>query len=167
MLAPVPIWQPAYIGLGSNLEDPVRQVRCALQRLAQLPRTHLVLASPLYRSSPMGPIAQPDFVNAVAGVLTRCEPAVLLAGLRELESAFGRPSVRERWGPRVLDLDLLLYGRLQLHDPQLTLPHPGVVQRNFVLYPLADIAPELEVPGVGRVHELKRRVSAEGIQRLP
>jgi 2-amino-4-hydroxy-6-hydroxymethyldihydropteridine diphosphokinase len=89
----------------------------------------------------------------------------LLEGLHSIEAAQGRPEERERWGPRIIDLDVLVYGRQRLADPQLTLPHPGIVERNFVLYPLADIAPDLDIPGLGRVIELKGRVTSEGIHK--
>ena len=160
------IWRPAYIGVGSNLSDPRAQVLVAHERLASVPRTRVVLTSPLYRSRPLGPIAQPDFVNAVAGVLTQLEPAALLAELRAIETALGRPPQHERWGPRVIDLDLLSFGREQRSEKELTLPHPGIVERNFVLYPLADIAPDLDLPGLGRVADLKKRVTSEGLTRL-
>jgi 2-amino-4-hydroxy-6-hydroxymethyldihydropteridine diphosphokinase len=162
----VQVWQPAYIGVGSNLEDPRAQVLRAMDRLATVPGVWLALRSPLYGSRPLGPAHQPDYVNAVAGVLTQLEPLALLRELRALESAAGRPAVRERWGPRILDLDLLVHGRERRADAELTLPHPGVVARNFVLYPLADIAPDLEVPGHGRVADLKRRVAADSIWPL-
>jgi 2-amino-4-hydroxy-6-hydroxymethyldihydropteridine diphosphokinase len=162
----VQLWHPAYIGVGSNLEDPQRQVLAAAARLAQLPGTRLILRSPLYRSRPLGPIAQPDFVNAVAGVLTQLDPAALLTALRALEIALGRPAQHERWGPRIIDLDLLSYARERRAEPHLTLPHPGIVERNFVLYPLADIAPDVELPGLGRVAELKERITAEGLSPL-
>lgn len=154
------------MGLGSNLGEPDKQVREACERLKALPATRLVLLSPLYRSPPLGPIAQPDFVNAVAGVLTQLEPRALLDGLRSIEAALGRPAVHEHWGPRVIDLDLLAYARERRTDPELTLPHAGVVERNFVLYPLADIAPDLDLPGLGRAAELAGRLTAEGLVRL-
>jgi 2-amino-4-hydroxy-6-hydroxymethyldihydropteridine diphosphokinase len=160
------VWQPAYIGLGSNLSDPAAQVRQALHDLAGVPRTLRVAVSPLYGSRPLGPVTQPDFVNAVAGVLTQLTAEELLQALRALEAKAGRPAVHEHWGPRVIDLDLLVFGREQRSDADLALPHPGVVARNFVLYPLADIAPELEVPGHGQVRELAARVGAEGIWPL-
>jgi 2-amino-4-hydroxy-6-hydroxymethyldihydropteridine diphosphokinase len=160
------VWQPAYIGMGSNLEDPRSRVLAAFDALAGLDRTRLICTSPLYSSRPFGPVLQPDFVNAVAGVLTRLEPAELLAQLRSIESRFGRPEPHQRWGPRVIDLDILVYGRERREEPQLVLPHPGIVERNFVLYPLADIAPDLEVPGLGRVSELKDRLAPEGLHRL-
>jgi 2-amino-4-hydroxy-6-hydroxymethyldihydropteridine diphosphokinase len=159
-------WQPAYIGVGSNLEDPRAQVLTALERLGQLPRTRLVLASRLYGSRPFGPVPQPDFVNAVAGVLTQLDPTALLAELHAIESSMGRPLRHDRWGPRIIDLDLLAQGRERLEEAELTLPHPGIVERNFVLYPLAEIAPDLELPGLGRVADLAAAVTAEGITLL-
>ncbi len=161
-----PVWQPAYIGLGSNLSDPAAQLRQALRSLASLPHTLCVAVSRLYGSRPMGPVTQPDFVNAVAGVLTRMTALELLRQLRQIEAQAGRPAVHERWGPRVLDLDVLVFGREQCAGPELVLPHPGVVKRNFVLYPLADIAPDLDVPGRGRVRELLAHVSADGLWPL-
>ena len=160
------VWQPAYIGLGSNLSDPAVQVRQALQALAGLPRTLRIAVSRLYGTRPMGTLTQPDFVNAVAGVLTQLTAMELLQELRNLEAQAGRPAVHEHWGPRVLDLDVLVFGREQRTDPELVLPHPGVVERNFVLYPLADIAPDLEVPGRGRVRELLARVCTDGVWLL-
>ena len=160
------VWQPAYIGLGSNLSDPAAQVRQALHELAGVARTLRVAVSPLYGSRPLGTVTQPDFVNAVAGVLTQLTAAELLQALRALEGKAGRPAVHEHWGPRVIDLDLLVFGREQRSDADLVLPHPGLVARNFVLFPLADIAPELEVPGHGQVRDLLARVSADGIWPL-
>jgi 2-amino-4-hydroxy-6-hydroxymethyldihydropteridine diphosphokinase len=162
----VDAWQPAYIAVGSNLSDPQAQVRLATERLGALPSTRIILQSPLYRTRPFGPVQQPDFVNAVVGVLTQLASRQLLNELQALEIALGRPQAHEKWGPRVIDLDLLVYGREQCSEPDLRLPHPGIVERNFVLYPLADIAPDLDVPGLGRVAELKRRVSPEGIWPL-
>ena len=162
----VPIWQPAYIGLGSNLEDPRTQIRRASAGLQALAGTRLVRVSPLYRSTPFGPVPQPDFVNAVAAVLTQLDPRALLGELLALEKAMGRPAEHERWGPRIIDLDLLVFGRERRDEPGLTLPHGGIVERNFVLYPLCDLAPDLEVPGLGRVAELKGRLAPAGLERL-
>ena len=159
-------WQPAWIGVGSNLEDPCAQVLAAIERLGKIPRTRLVLNSPLYRSRPFGKPDQPDFVNAVAGLITQLDPTALHQNLHAIEMAMGRPERHEHWGPRIIDLDLLVYGRERRSEPALTLPHPGIVERNFVLYPLADIAPDLEVPGLGRVSELKDRLAPEGLHRL-
>lgn len=160
------LWRPAYVGVGSNLKEPRAQVLQALGRLAQLPLTRLELTSPLYGSRPMGPIAQPDFVNAVAGLLTQLEAPALLGELRALEAALGRPAAHERWGPRVIDLDLLSYAHERCTGAELVLPHPGISERNFVLYPLADIAPDLDLPGLGRVAGLAGRVAPEGLWRL-
>ena len=157
---------PAYVGLGSNLRDPAAQVRAAFDALAQLPQTLLACRSSLYGSKPMGPVAQADYCNAVAGLLTELDAETLLTALRGIEQRFGRESVRERWGPRVIDLDLLVYGEERRADPQLTLPHPGIAERNFVLQPLCEIAPDLLVPGAGRVAALARKVSVEGLWRL-
>lgn len=160
------IWQPAYIGIGSNLEDPKAQVLRACEALRTLAGTRLVHISPLYRSRPFGPVPQPDFVNAVAGVLTQLDSRTLLDALAAVERAFGRPAEHQRWGPRIIDLDLLVYGRERRDEPDLSLPHPGIVERNFVLYPLADLAPDLDVPGLGRVAGLRGRLTPEGLERL-
>jgi 2-amino-4-hydroxy-6-hydroxymethyldihydropteridine diphosphokinase len=159
-------WRPAYVGLGSNLSDPARQVRCAAQGLAHLPRTLHLATSRLYGSRPLGTVEQPDFVNAAAGLLTQLSAQELLRELQALESAAGRPAVHEHWGPRVIDLDLLVFADEQCSSADLVLPHPGVVERNFVLYPLAEIAPDLEVPGKGPVRELLTRVRADGVWPL-
>jgi 2-amino-4-hydroxy-6-hydroxymethyldihydropteridine diphosphokinase len=158
------LWHPAYIGVGSNLDDPRAQVLGAFAKLSALPLTRVILTSPIYLSRPFGPVKQPDFANAVVGLLTKLEPRALLAHLRALETAQGRPAQHERWGPRIIDLDVLVYGRERLTDPELTVPHPGIVERNFVLYPLADIAPDLDIPGLGRVIELKGRITSEGLR---
>jgi 2-amino-4-hydroxy-6-hydroxymethyldihydropteridine diphosphokinase len=161
------LWHPAYIGVGSNLGDPCAQLLQAFEKLALLPKSRVVLTSPVYISQPFGPVKQPDFANAAVGLLTRLEPLELLENLHKVEAALGRPEPdqRQRWGPRVIDLDVLVYGRERLSDPNLTVPHPGIVERNFVLYPLADIAPDLEIPGLGRVTELKGRVTSAGLRR--
>jgi 2-amino-4-hydroxy-6-hydroxymethyldihydropteridine diphosphokinase len=158
-------WQPAYVGIGSNLEDPVAQVTAASDRLAHIRLTQRVVVSHLYRTAPFGVTGQPEFVNAVAGLLTQLDAESLLKELRAIETAMGRTR-RERWGPRIIDLDLLAFGRERREDGVLTLPHPGIVERNFVLYPLAEIAPDLELPGLGRVTELAGRVGAAGIRLL-
>ncbi len=159
-------WQPAYVGIGSNLEAPARQVLRAWERLAGLPETLAVCRSRLYGSRPFGPVAQPDFVNAVAGLLTRLDAEGLFAALTALESDLGRTRGGPRWGPRLIDLDLLVFGRECRQGPELRLPHPGIVERNFVLYPLEDIAPALDVPGLGRVAELRARLTPEGLWPL-
>jgi 2-amino-4-hydroxy-6-hydroxymethyldihydropteridine diphosphokinase len=161
-----PRWLPAYVGIGSNLDDPRRQVERAFEALAQLPKSRLVSRSSLYRTVPFGAVVQPAFVNAAAGLLTQLEPEALLAELRRIERAQGREPPRERWGPRIIDLDLLVVGRETRATDSLTLPHPGIAERDFVLYPLADIAPDLEVPGLGSVAALRARVADRGIGRL-
>ncbi|HEY2417521.1 MAG TPA: 2-amino-4-hydroxy-6-hydroxymethyldihydropteridine diphosphokinase [Steroidobacteraceae bacterium] len=160
------LWYPAYVGLGSNLDEPATQVRRALKALAELPQTRLVRCSSLYRSTPMGPVTQPDFINAAAGLLTQWQASQFFGALRTLERELGRTAPHERWGPRRIDLDLLLFAQVRQEGPELQLPHPGIVNRNFVLYPLAEVAPELPVPGCGRVAELAARVSPNGIWRL-
>ncbi|MEJ2602506.1 MAG: 2-amino-4-hydroxy-6-hydroxymethyldihydropteridine diphosphokinase [Gammaproteobacteria bacterium] len=167
MTAARPSWQPAYVGIGSNLDDPRRQVLGAFDDLARLPDVRLVARSPLYRSRPMGRADQPDFVNAVAGLLTRLAPGDLLTRLQAIEESHGRRrSEGERWGPRTLDLDLLVYGDVVVQEPGLGVPHPGIGERNFVLLPLASVAPDLVVPGLGRVATLAGRLGDEGIERI-
>ncbi|MGH8131487.1 MAG: 2-amino-4-hydroxy-6-hydroxymethyldihydropteridine diphosphokinase [Steroidobacteraceae bacterium] len=159
-------WRPAYVGLGSNLSDPRRQVETAFEALAVVAGARLVLRSCLWRSRPMGPQDQPDFVNAVAGMLTTRTPREFLDEMQSIECRMGRTEPRERWGPRLIDLDLLMVGDLRSDEPGLRLPHPGLHQRDFVLYPLAEIAAELWVPGLGRVRALRERVSDAGVERL-
>jgi 2-amino-4-hydroxy-6-hydroxymethyldihydropteridine diphosphokinase len=160
------LWHPAYVGLGSNLDEPAVQVRRAFAALGQIPETRVVRESSLYGSRPMGPVPQPDFVNAAAALLTRLEAGEFFSQLRALERQLGRMPPRERWGPRRIDLDLLVFSQLRIDTPALQLPHPGIVERNFVLYPLAEVAPELPVPGCGRIAELLARVNSEGLWRL-
>jgi 2-amino-4-hydroxy-6-hydroxymethyldihydropteridine diphosphokinase len=136
----------AYIGLGSNLQEPIQQLRRALLAIAELPSSRVVQVSSAYRSAAVGPGEQPDYLNAVARLQTGLDPGALLQALQGIELAQGR--VRTvRWGPRTLDLDLLLYGDLRLATPTLTIPHPALAQRNFVLYPLLEICgPNLVLP---------------------
>src|SRR5688500_12732247 len=121
-------WLPAYVGVGSNLSDPALQVRRAVDALGRLPATLLVSRSPLYHTPAFGEVAQPDFVNAAAGLLTRLTPEELFASLRSLEVELGRQPVRERWGPRVIDLDLLVMGVERRDSDALKLPHPGIAE---------------------------------------
>jgi 2-amino-4-hydroxy-6-hydroxymethyldihydropteridine diphosphokinase len=159
-------WTPAYVALGSNLSGPRRRVEAALEALAGIPESRRVLRSSLWRSAPMGPQDQPAFVNAVAGLVTTASPRGFLESLQALERRLGKSEPAVRWGPRVIDLDLLVFGDRRIDEPGLTLPHPGLHQRNFVLYPLSEIAAELWVPGQARVRRLCERVSAAGIERL-
>jgi 2-amino-4-hydroxy-6-hydroxymethyldihydropteridine diphosphokinase len=155
----------ACIALGSNLEDPREQVRRGFEALATLPQSRLLARSRLYRTSPWGITEQPDFINAAARLETSLTPRALLDALRTIESRAGR--VRGvRNGPRVLDLDLLLYGDRIVDEPDLVVPHPRLHERAFVLLPLADVAPELDVPGHGRVRDLLARVDASGCMAI-
>ena len=160
-----PIHRPAYIALGSNLEDPTRQVHRAMENLSREQGIRLELRSRLYRSSPLGPQDQPDFVNAAVGVLTELSARQLLDRLLSIEKLMGRDR-RERWGPRVIDLDLIWMIGEPIDEPGLKLPHPGVSERNFVLYPLAEIAPSLRIPGHGRVADLAARIGDAGLSVL-
>lgn len=159
-------WHEAYIGLGSNLDNPLQQIRSAAQTISDLADVDDSLLSPLYSSQPVGPQDQPDYINAVMRFKTRLAPLELLKQLQAIENQHGR--VRSiRWGARTLDLDLLLYDDLILNLPELIVPHPELKNRSFVLYPLADIAPEnLLIPGMVSLSNLLAACSAEGLQRL-
>lgn len=156
----------AYVALGSNLDDPRAQVLRGFDALSRLPDTQLLARSRLYRSAPWGVTEQPEFVNAAAEVETNLAPRELLDALLGVERAAGRDRSGARWGPRVLDLDLLLYGNLECDEPRLTLPHPHLHERAFVLLPLNDLAADLEVPGRGRVRELLAQVESAGCALL-
>jgi 2-amino-4-hydroxy-6-hydroxymethyldihydropteridine diphosphokinase len=160
-----PAWRPAYIGLGGNLDRPRDRVLEAVGRIGILPHTRVELRSRLYMTQPLGPQDQPHFVNAVAGVLTSLGARELLDALLGVERLMGRMR-QARWGPRIIDLDLLWMSGAPVGEPGLDLPHPGVSMRNFVLYPLFDIAPTLTIPGLGRVADLKARVGGDGIAVL-
>jgi 2-amino-4-hydroxy-6-hydroxymethyldihydropteridine diphosphokinase len=159
------LWRPAYVAIGSNLELPCERVLEAMERLAALGAPNTVLRSHLYLSRPMGPQDQPDYINAAVGLLTQHSPQKMLAGLLDIERSMGRTR-RERWGPRVIDLDLVWMVDAAVDEPGLTVPHPGVSIRNFVLYPLADIAPTIKIPGFGTVLDLKLKVGGGGISIL-
>jgi 2-amino-4-hydroxy-6-hydroxymethyldihydropteridine diphosphokinase len=155
----------AFIGLGANLGDPQAQLRRALLALAGLQGTRLVAASSLYRSAPVGHPAQPDFVNAVAEIETRLGAQALLGELLATEARFGR--VRQfPNAPRTLDLDLLLYGDRVIAEPGLVVPHPRMHERAFVLAPLAEIAPDVAIPGKGRARTLLAACSDQKIERI-
>ncbi|APX91690.1 2-amino-4-hydroxy-6-hydroxymethyldihydropteridine diphosphokinase [Halomonas sp. 1513] len=155
----------AYIGLGSNLEDPLAQIQQALAALGRLPLTRRVAASPCYASRPVGPQDQPDFINAVAALETRLSPLALLDQLQALEQRQRRKRLRH-WGPRTLDLDLLLHDDTCLASPRLTLPHPHMASRGFVLLPLANIAPTLCLPDGRRIADLAARHAGDGLRAL-
>jgi len=150
----------AWVGLGSNLDDPQAHVLAAFTELAGIRATELIRTSSLYRSAPWGGIEQPAFINAVAQLQTRLTPRELLESLLAIERRHGRVRDGKRWGPRTLDLDLLVHGEAIIHEDGLEVPHPQLAQRAFVLAPLAQIAAHLQVPGMGVVAELLRRVDA-------
>jgi 2-amino-4-hydroxy-6-hydroxymethyldihydropteridine diphosphokinase len=158
----------AAIGLGANLGDAAATLREALHALDGLPGTRVVRSSPLYRTPAWGNTAQPDFINAAALLHTTLDARTLLDGLLGIERRFGRDRANAtHWGPRTLDLDLLLYGEASLDEPGLRVPHPHLHERAFVLVPLAAIAPEQRVPGLGLVSELVAAVDVDGCSRLP
>ncbi|MBB5358364.1 2-amino-4-hydroxy-6-hydroxymethyldihydropteridine diphosphokinase [Rhodanobacter sp. ANJX3] len=156
----------AYVALGSNLGDSQRQVLAAMDALDALPATRVLRRSPLYLTPPWGVIEQPPFINAVVALDTALLPEALLDALLQIESDAGRVRA-ERNGPRTLDLDLLHMDGVTRHDEQLTLPHPRMAERAFVLLPLSAIAPTLEIPGQGTVHALLGNLDTSGCERLP
>ena len=153
------------MAIGSNLNHPRERVLEAIERMQALPNTRVELRSRLYLTRPLGPQDQPHFVNAAAGLLTQLATRDLLTALLGIERLMGRDR-RERWGPRVIDLDLLWMLDSVIDEPGLTVPHPGVSIRNFVLYPLADIAPTINIPGIGDVLDLKSAAGSDGISVL-
>ena len=155
----------AYVALGANLGDPTAAVLAAFAALANLPESRVARCSSLYRTAPVGILSQPDFVNAVAVLETTLPPESLLDALLDIEARFGRIR-RERNGPRTLDLDLLLYDDIELDLPRLTLPHPRLHLRAFVLLPLAEVAPDLAIPRRGSVAAWLPAVANQGIVRL-
>ncbi len=160
-------WIPASIGIGSNQDGPVVQANIALQALAALPKTRLLYKSGLYRNPPMGSIEQPDYVNAVAVILTQLSARDLFTGLQALELEQGR--LRDdgpRWGPRRIDLDILTYGCRQIDEPDLVIPHPGISERNFVLLPLLEICPYLPIPGRGSVGSLAAAIDGTTLEKI-
>lgn len=156
-----------YIGLGSNLAEPREQLRGALRALAAVPSSRLVAVSSLYASDPLGPPDQPRYNNAVATLETLLAPLELLDALQAIEKAHGRERKAERWGPRTLDLDILLFGDRLLYEPRLTVPHYHLHARAFVLYPLAEIAPQhLLLPDGRNLADLLSACPFEGLERL-
>ena len=153
----------AFIALGANLGDAAATVQSAQRELDQIRSTHVLQHSSLYRSRAVGPGSQPDYVNAVAQVETTLPPHELLDEMLTLEARHGRVRNGERWGPRTLDLDLLMYAELQLSDVRLTLPHPELRHRNFVLAPLVEIAPDLVIPGQGSARQALQNAGSDGL----
>lgn len=156
----------SYIALGSNLGDPLEQVRTALKALTRLPLSSVVGRSSLYLSQPMGPQNQPSYINAVVALETSISAVRLLRALQQVEDEQGRIRGSQRWGPRTLDLDILLYNGLVIEHPILNLPHLGLRMRPFVLYPLFELAPELVLPDGNSLKSLLKTVHPEGLQRL-
>lgn len=153
----------AYIGLGANLKDPPAQLREALKLIGARPGIRVVATSQFYRSAPLGPGEQPDYCNAVCAVDTDLNPDRLLTHLHGIERQMGRERPPQRWAPRLIDLDLLHYERVKMKTSRITLPHPELHKRNFVAAPLAEIAPDLELPGIGRVDALAQELGRDGL----
>lgn len=152
-----------YIALGSNLGSPKDNITQAIEALKQLPMSTFLTCSSLYQSKPMGDSHQPDYINAVAAIRTRLDPLDLLDKTQEIELAFGRERKEDRWGSRTLDLDILLYGDCQIETERLTLPHYGMNIREFVLYPLAEIAPNLHLPNGSSLASLIANIDKNGM----
>lgn len=162
-MAPLPV--DVFIALGANLGDPIGQILRAVEELARLPATRLLTRSSLYRSRPVGGPEQPDYVNAVARLSTLLPPRELLRRCLAIEARHGRRRDGKNT-PRTLDLDLLLYDGLVMHEPGLTLPHPRMHERGFVLQPLAEIAPDVIIPGRGEVRRLLAAADVDDLVRL-
>ncbi|MFK5915692.1 MAG: 2-amino-4-hydroxy-6-hydroxymethyldihydropteridine diphosphokinase [Woeseiaceae bacterium] len=155
-----------FIGLGSNLDEPIQQIKTALDALEQHSDLNLVQYSCLYKSDPMGPQDQPDYINAVAEVTTRLASEPLLNELQTIENTQGRVR-KTRWGARTLDLDILLYGNEVIDSERLIVPHCGIAQRNFVIYPLSELVnDDFNIPSLGEIKNLLKQCSSQGIQRL-
>lgn len=154
----------AFVALGANIGEPVRHLRAAVEDMAALPGTAVVARSSLYRSAPVGLVDQPDFINAVVALDTDLEPLVLLRALLAVEARHGRVRSVPN-APRTLDLDLLLHGDRQQDEPELTLPHPRMHERAFVLLPLLEIAPDVRIPGLGAACDFLPGVSSQAIAR--
>ena len=146
-------WKVSYIGIGSNLDNPIHQVNEAILNIKKLPKTYFIVTSSLYESSPMGPSNQPNYINAVVAILTLLGSHDLLDELQSIEVQQKRIRSK-KWGPRTIDLDLLVFSNEMMNNQSLILPHPGIQNRNFVLAPLVEIAPDLVVKGLGNVVDL-------------
>jgi 2-amino-4-hydroxy-6-hydroxymethyldihydropteridine diphosphokinase len=159
-------WVEAYVGLGSNLNDPMGQIEAAIGEIGKLNGVEAMAVSPLYASQPVGPQDQPDYVNAVMRIKTRLEALDLLKQLQQIENRHGRVRL-ERWGARTLDLDILLYDDRQMDLADLVVPHPELPNRAFVLYPLADVAPaDMVVPGKGHLADLLAACPILGLKKM-
>ena len=156
----------AYIGVGSNLDNPVAQVKDAIEELEAIPDSIPIARSSLYSSKPMSVADQPDYVNAVVAIDTVLSPQALLQVLQAIERRQGRARTGEKWGPRILDLDLLLYGSRIIDTADLTVPHPGMHKRDFVLVPLGEIAGDINIPGRGRLNALISGCENHALRKL-
>ena len=156
----------SYIGLGSNLDDPRRQVTLAMERLDALPELKIEARSSLYESPPMGPANQADYVNAVVEVHTCLSPLALLGQLSDLEEAFGRDRSVGHWGPRIIDLDILLFANREIDLRRLKVPHPGLAEREFVVFPLLEIAPDLFLPNGRRLRDIAGELDPKRVKKL-
>ncbi|MCW8091951.1 2-amino-4-hydroxy-6-hydroxymethyldihydropteridine diphosphokinase [Alteromonas sp. ASW11-130] len=156
----------AYIGLGSNMGEAGKHIESAFLAIAELEHTRLLRTASLYQSAPMGPQNQPDFINSVCLVETGLEPEVLLKQLQQIENDHGRERKGERWGPRTLDLDILLYGNYEIDTDILTIPHSGIADREFVLVPLFEIAPNMVMPDGKPISQWVASCSLDGLKRL-
>jgi 2-amino-4-hydroxy-6-hydroxymethyldihydropteridine diphosphokinase len=156
----------AFIGIGSNLDDPIWQVTNAFDLLDELPGCHVLEKSSIYQSAPFGDVPQDDFINAVVKLETAVPAEILLSCLKEVERSQGRDLNAQRWGPRVIDLDILLYGSQEIDLPNLRVPHAGIAERNFVLLPLREIAPDLKIPGLGPVANIVVDEQSPPISRI-
>jgi len=156
----------AWLGLGANLQQAVMQIKAALRQLDQLQGVAVTRVSSFYRTPPWGEKDQPDFINAVVQIETSLAPLPLLHGLQSIENNMGRQRSENRWGPRVIDIDLLLLGDVTVHSAELVVPHPRMHERAFVLLPLAELDAALEIPGRGVVQSLLCQLDCNGISRL-
>lgn len=156
----------AYIGLGSNLQGPQSQIINALNELQEMPNTCVVESSSMYKSKPMGPADQPDFVNVVAKISTSLAPEELLSALQNIEHQHQRVRSAEHWGPRTLDLDILLYGELQMNTEKLQIPHAGISEREFVLIPLQEIETDFIIPGKGALSALIEQLPPHQLTKI-
>lgn len=156
----------AWLGLGSNLQQPVARLQQALKQLDEADGVEILTTSSFYRTPPWGDAQQSDFINAVVQIATRLEPVALLHVLQSIEKVMGRQRSERRWGPRVIDIDLLLYGGQQYNSSELELPHARMHERAFVLMPLCELDASLEIPGRGRAGELLKQLDCSAIIRL-
>ena len=156
----------AWLGLGSNLQEPVMQLQQALRRLGETTGLKVLRTSSFYRTPPWGDEQQDDFINAVVQIETSLEPIPLLHVLQSIENVMGRQRSGRRWGPRTIDIDLLLYGKQQFQSAELEIPHPRMFERAFVLKPLSELDAELEIDGHGTVGELLQDLDCRGIFQL-